>query len=146
MSEVMRSTRKVTPGLVVMMFSKVQKIYIREDFWNIHSLNLTTSIMGFRVNLNSIYAPIEEEVWMPVTQKMEFSGSVFGLAGTYTYLASVSNYDIVPNPDLDASVILVDEKIAPAPEEIVKEGAVDEGVKEVVAEDKEVSRKQFRNL
>ena len=104
--------------------------------------------MGFRVNLNSIYAPIEEEVWMPVTQKMEFSGSVFGLAGTYTYLASVSNYDIIPNSDLDASVILIDEKIAPVPEEIttIKEGSVEEGVKEVFTEDKEVSRKQFRKL
>ncbi len=124
------------------------EIYIREDYWNIHSLDLSTSIMGFGVNLNSIYAPIEEEIWMPVTQKMEFSGSIFGLAGTYTYLASVSNYKLEPNTELDPSVILIDEKIAPAPEEIqsIKEGEVAEGVKEVFAENKEVSRKQFRKL
>ncbi len=123
-------------------------IYIREDFWNIHSLDLSTSIMGFGVNINSIYAPIENEIWMPVTQKMEFSGSVFGLAGTYTYLASVSNYELVQNNELDASVVLVDEKIAPAPEEIeaIKKGTVEEGVKEVFEEDKEVSRKQFKKL
>ena len=124
------------------------EIYIREDFWNIHSLDLSTSFLGFGISINSIYAPIEDEIWMPVTQKMEFSGSVFGLAGTYTYLASVSNYSLVPNPDLDASVILIDEKIAPAPEELesIKSKSVEEGVKEVFEEDKEVSRKQFRKL
>ena len=123
-------------------------IYIRENFWNIHSLDLTTSFLGFRININAIYAPVEAEVWMPVTQKFEFSGSVFGLSGLYTYLASVSNYKIVPNQELDASVVLVDEKIAPAPEEIeaINSGNVEEGVKEVFADDKEVSRKQFRKL
>lgn len=123
-------------------------IYIREDYWNIHSLDLTTSFLGFKININSIYAPIEGEVWMPVTQKFEFSGSVFGLAGLYTYLASLSNYKVVPNTDLDASVVLVDEKIAPAPEEIkaIKSGDLNEGVKQVFEEDKEVSRKQFKKL
>lgn len=124
------------------------EIYIREGFWNIHSLNLTSSFIGFGIHLNSIYAPIKEEVWMPVTQMMEFSGSVFGLAGTYTYLASVSDYELVPNSELDARVVLVDEKIGPAPEEIeaIKKGSVESGVKEVFEEDKEVSRKQFKKL
>jgi hypothetical protein len=120
------------------------EIYIREDFWNIHSLDLTTSLYGFSIHIKQIYAPVVDEVWMPVNQQFEFWGSVFGLAGKYTYLASVSNYDIVPNPDLDASVILVDEKIAPAPEEI--KGDLDEGMKQVFDEEKEVSRKEFRKM
>ncbi len=124
------------------------EIYIREDFWNIHSLDLTTSLMGFKVGIEQIFAPIEGETWMPVTQKFEFGGSIFGLAGKYSYLASVSNYEVTPNKDLDQSVVLIDEKIAPAPEEIeaIKSGDLDVGVKEVFEEDKEVSRKQFRKL
>ncbi|MFT7156049.1 MAG: hypothetical protein ACI8Q1_001053 [Parvicella sp.] len=124
------------------------EIYIREDFWNIHSLDMTTSLMGFKVGIEQIFAPIEGETWMPVTQKFEFGGSIFGLAGTYSYLASVSNYKVSPNKDLDASVVLIDEKIAPAPEEIkaIRSGDLDLGVKEVFQEDKEVSRKQFRKL
>lgn len=124
------------------------EIYIREDFWNIHSLDLTTSLMGFKVRIEQIFAPIEGETWMPVTQQFEFWGSVFGLAGKYSYLASVSNYKVTPNKDLDASVVLIDEKIAPAPEEIeaIKSGDLDIGVKEVFQEDKEVSRKQFKKL
>ena len=123
-------------------------IYIRENFWNIHSLDLMTSYMGFKIHIKQIYAPVEEEIWMPVNQQFEFWGSIFGLSGKYSYLASVSNYKVVPNEDLDPSVILVDEKIDAAPEEIaaIREGNLEEGVQQVFEEDKEVSRKQFRKL
>lgn len=123
-------------------------IFIREDFWNIHSLDLSTSLMGFKIRIEQIFAPIQDETWMPVTQQFEFWGSIFGLAGKYSYLASVSNYEVTPNSDLDASVVLIDEKIAPAPEEIaaIKSGDLDIGVNEVFKEDKEVSRKQFKKL
>ncbi|WP_305982056.1 DUF5686 and carboxypeptidase regulatory-like domain-containing protein [Roseivirga thermotolerans] len=124
------------------------EIYIREDFWNIHSLDLKTSLYGFEIRIQSIYAPVEEEVWMPVTQQLDFYGKIFGIGGKYTYLASLSNYAIVPNPDLDATVVLVDEKIQPAPEEIeaIKKKELDQGMKEVFEEEKEVSRKQFRKM
>ncbi|WPZ08592.1 DUF5686 and carboxypeptidase regulatory-like domain-containing protein [Roseivirga spongicola] len=124
------------------------EIYIREDFWNIYSLDLRTSIYGFEVQVQQIYAPIEDEVWMPVTQQYEFSGQIFGVAGKYSYLASVSNYEVVPNADLDASVVLVDEKIEPAPEEIeaIKEKNLEAGMEQVFEEEKEVSRKQFRKM
>lgn len=124
------------------------EIYIREDFWNIHSLDLTTSIYGFDIRVQQIYAPVTDDIWMPVTQQYDFSGKVFGLGGKYSYLASVSNYNIVPNEDLDNAVILVDEKIAAAPEEIqaIREKDVEKGVQEVFEEEKEVSRKQFKKL
>ncbi|HEY9116455.1 MAG TPA: DUF5686 and carboxypeptidase regulatory-like domain-containing protein, partial [Roseivirga sp.] len=124
------------------------EIYIRENFWNIYSLDLTTSLYGFEIRIQQIYAPIEGEVWMPVTQQMDFSGQIFGVGGKYTYLASISNYEVTPNPDLEASVILIDEKIAQAPEEIqaIKEKKLDEGMEQVFQEEKEVSRKQFRKM
>ncbi len=124
------------------------EIYIRENFWNIHSLDLTTSLYGFDIHVKQIYAPVNDDIWMPVTQQYDFSGKVFGLGGTYTYLASVSNYKIVPNEDLGDAVILVDEKIAPAPEEIqaISNKNVEKGVQEVFEEEKEVSRKQFKKL
>ena len=124
------------------------EIYIRENFWNIHSLDLTTGIYGFRLQIQQIFAPIQEEIWMPVTQKFDFSGSMIGFAVEYKYLASVSDYQVTLNADLVANVMLVDEKIEEVPEEInaIKQGDTDEGVKEVFEENKEVSRKQFRKL
>lgn len=123
-------------------------IYIREDYWNIHSLDLTTAVYGFNIRIQSIYAPVKEDIWMPVTQQLDFMGKVFGIGGKYTYLASLSNYQVTPNEDLNASVILIDEKIAPAPEEIqaIKEKKLDEGKEQVFEEEKEVSRKQFRKM
>ena len=123
-------------------------IYIREDFWNIHSVDLTTSITGFIMRIQQIFAPIEGEIWMPVTQQFDFSGSIFGFGGAYKYLASLSNYNVTKNSDLDETVILIDEKIEAAPEEIeaIKSKDVEAGVNEVFKEEKEVSRKQFRKL
>ena len=124
------------------------EIYIREDYWNIHSLDLKTSRMGFKVRIQQIFAPITGEIWMPVTQQYEISGSFLGLAGKYSYLASLSDYEVTENEDLDATVMLIDEKIEPAPEEIeaIKSKEVGEGIKKVFEEDKKVSRKQFRKL
>lgn len=123
-------------------------IFIREDFWNIHSLDLTTSVYGFEIRIQSIYAPVQDDIWMPVTQQLDFMGKVLGIGGKYSYLASLSNYQLTPNKDLDASVIIIDEKIAPAPEEIqaIKEKNLEEGMSQVFEEEKEVSRKQFRKM
>ena len=123
-------------------------IYIRENFWNIHSLDFTTSSYGFGIRIRQIFAPVANETWMPVTYQFDFQGSILGFAGKYAYLASVSNYQVTPNEDLDASVVLVDEKIDPAPEEIavIKSGNLNEGVQQVFKEEKAVSRKQFRKL
>jgi hypothetical protein len=124
------------------------EIYIRENYWNIHSLDLTTSLYGFKIHIKQIYAPVVDQVWMPVNQQFEFWGSVFGLSGKYTYLASVSNYQIIPNPDLNASVILVDEKIEEVPKESVemKSSDLETGMNEVFDQEKEISRKEFRKL
>ena len=124
------------------------EIYIRENFWNIHSLDLITNLYGFEIKVQQIYAPVTDDVWMPVTQQFDFSGKVFGLAGIYTYLASVSNYKVEPNEDLGDAVILVDEKIAPAPEEIeaIKNKDVESAAQQVFEEEKEISRKQFKKL
>lgn len=124
------------------------KIFIRDEFWNIHSLDLEARLEIFQLHLVQFFAPIAGEVWMPVTQKYEFSGSILGFAGEYRYLASVSNYQISKNEELDESVILVDEKIEKAPEEIaaIEDGNLEEGVDEVFRENQKVSRKQFRKL
>jgi hypothetical protein len=85
---------------------------------------------------------------MPVNQKFEFSGSIFGLAGRYDYLASVSNYEVTENKDLNANIILIDEKIDAAPEEVViKESTVkNDTVSQIFQTDQAVSRKQMRKM
>lgn len=126
----------------------IGRIYIRENFYNIHSLELATKIQGFDLIITQNYAPVVNQIWMPVTQKFKFYGSLFGFAFRYNYLASVSNYNVEINPDLDASVVLIDEKIDPIPEDIVEvnKNNVDQSMEEVFKEDKKVTRKEFNKL
>ncbi len=84
-------------------------LYIVEDEWSIHSLNLVTYKQGIRFTIKQIYAPVEE-VWMPVTHRIEVDGKILGFAFAYDYLATVSDYDITINPDLKVDVVVIDEK------------------------------------
>ena len=90
-------------------------IYIIDDLWAIHSLNLRTSVLGFQVDIRQNYSPIAPNVWMPLTQQYTFGGKVFGFAGQFNYFVSTRDYDIKLNPDLSHKPELVDEKIQQAP-------------------------------
>jgi hypothetical protein len=90
-------------------------IYIIDDLWAIHSLDLKTSVLGFQVHIRQNYSPIAPNVWMPLTQQYTFGGKVFGFAGQFNYLVSTRDYDIKLNPDLSHKPELVDEKIQAAP-------------------------------
>ncbi len=124
------------------------EIYIREDFWSIYSLQLKAKINMYDVSIEQIFAPILGDIWMPVTQKYKFEFNLFGFSGIYDYYASVNDYIIIKNGQLDAMVNLVDEKIHDAPEELesIDDGKVENGLEEVFDEKKSVSNKQFSEL
>ncbi len=86
-------------------------IYLIEDLWSIHSLNMFAYKQGFKILAKQIYAPVQEAVWLPVTYNIDVSGKILGIHLEYKYLATVSDYDITLNPDLDVAVEVVDEKI-----------------------------------
>lgn len=124
------------------------EIYIRENYFNIHSLKLKAKLPINTVTIEQIFAPVGENIWMPITQKYHFDVSFFGFEAQYDYYASVQNYQIVKNGELDAMVSLVDEKIEEAPDKLesIKDGETEKGLKEVFDQDKKVSNKQFFQL
>lgn len=124
------------------------EIYIRETYWNIHSLKLSCRIPLYDVKIEQFFAPIVDDIWMPVTQKYIFSVGLFGFNAQYDYYASTSRYQITKNGDLNAIVKLIDEEIEKAPEELesIKEGEVEEGLNDVFDKEKEVSNEQFFDL
>jgi hypothetical protein len=94
-------------------------IFIIEDLWAIHSLELITYYLGFEIDIRQNYAAIEQDVWMPITHKFIFSGKVLGFKGSYEYLASMNDYKVELNKDLQAlSATLIDEKIEDIPKEL----------------------------
>src|SRR5690606_28652676 len=60
-------------------------IFIVEDLWSIHSLDVTTTKLGININVNSVYAPIEDKVWLPVSFHFTVNGKVFGFEFEYNY-------------------------------------------------------------
>jgi len=117
-------------------------IFIIEDLWSIYNLDLTTYIYGIKFNIKQVYNPVEKNVWMPVNHQFVISGKFYGLEFVYNYLATVSNYQVTLNPDLDYNVNLIDEKIekerSKELEKTKKDTLFDPG--------KEITRKQFRKM
>ncbi|SDC75257.1 CarboxypepD_reg-like domain-containing protein [Algoriphagus faecimaris] len=91
-------------------------IYIIEDLWAIHSLDLETSYLGFQIEAKQQYAPVAENVWMPFTHTYRFGGKFFGFEGEFNYLASTNDYEITLNPDLIQTPDIIDEKVEEVPE------------------------------
>ena len=86
-------------------------IFLLEDLWSIHSLNMFTYRQGFKIQVSQIYSPIAETVWLPVTHRIEVTGKVLGFDLEYKYLATVGDYAIELNTDLENDFEVVDEKV-----------------------------------
>lgn len=86
-------------------------IYIVEDSWSIHSLDIHTNKLGIDIYIQVMCNPIEDKAWLPVSHKFKVDGKVFGFEFEYNYLASVSNYKIALNPKLYVEKMeVIDEK------------------------------------
>lgn len=125
-------------------------IYIVEDYWAIHSLELATYKLGFKFDINQVYTPIQEVAWMPVTAQFDVTGSIFGFGIEYNYLASLKDYKIELNPELPDDFTVIDEKLnkelAEQVEEIRKEKPKTAEISEKLASGEEVTRKELKKL
>ena len=125
-------------------------IYIVEDLWNIYSLDLKTYYFGIGFLIEQVYAPIKEEAWLPVNHVFNVEGKFLGFAFEYKYLATVSNYTVELNPDLDHEFDVIDEKInKELAAEIEKRRAEDPkkaSAEEKLASGEELTRKDLRKL
>lgn len=125
-------------------------IYIVDDYWTIHSLDLTTYIIGIQFDIDQVYAPIQEVAWLPVTAKFDVSGKVFGFGFEYHYLASNSNYKITLNPDLPKDFQVIDEKLdkelAKQLKTLAKEEPEKASAQERLFSGEEVTRKELRKI
>ncbi len=79
-------------------------IYIVEDSWRIHSVDmlLTKSNQIEFVDslwINQVYAPVTENIWMLLSQKFDFKLSAFGFKGQGTFIGVHSNYKVAARPD-----------------------------------------------
>lgn len=124
-------------------------IYIVDDVWSIHSLDLTTSIWGIKFDIQQQFEPLKPDVWLPVHEIYDVSGDVFGFAFSYRYFARLSDYDIKLNPDLEVPVVVLDTKVeteeARAAEKKHAKSSFADGL-EGLETNEELSAKQLRKM
>lgn len=120
-------------------------IYIIEDLWAIHSLDLRTSLYGFSISAKQQYAPVAENVWMPLTHSYTFGGKIFGFEGEFKYLASTRDYEVTLNPDLVKVPDIIDEKVEEVPQGTPKVNKSLSALEQLATEEPK-TRKEYRKL
>lgn len=95
-------------------------IYIVDGSWRIHSTDLRlTKNAGIEfvdwIRVRQVYAPVAEEVWMPVSQRFTFEAAGLGFKGGGYALGVYSNYKVQPAYARPPKV----EEVEPEPEEAV---------------------------
>lgn len=131
-------------------------IYIVEDKWCIHSLQMKTTKLKFEIEAQQTYAPIKNGVFMPITHQFKIGGKIFGFKGEYNYLVSSSEYEITVNPKYNQQFKLIDEKIdrekaklaQKAREEKAKQnnGGKEQNLETALLNGDELTRKNLRKL
>jgi hypothetical protein len=124
-------------------------IFIVEDWWSIHSLDIKTTKLGIKIDIKQVYAPIEDKAWLPVSNQFKIEGRFFGFEFVYDYLATLSKYQIKLNPKLIIPKMdVIDEKInkkeAKAIEKQNSKKAND--LQERLASGKEITRKELKQI
>ena len=124
-------------------------LFLIEDYWSIYSLDFSVSVYGIEVNIDQVCAPISDRVWMPIKHKFYVDGTFLGFDFEYDYLATLSDYKITLNPDLDTDIEVVDEKVekelATEIHNDIKKSKNAEAIEKLVHGD-EITRKDLRKI
>jgi len=87
-------------------------IYIIDDLWCIHSIEAETVNQGFNIKLKQLYSP-NQEVWIPVSQVIDFGGKPFGFNFSAKLQISPKYKALRINQKYVAEVKVLDSKDAP---------------------------------
>jgi hypothetical protein len=75
-------------------------IYIIEDLWCLHSVDLTNENLAGKIRVQQLYVPIQDNIWMPVSHKFDVNIEFMGVRADASYGSSVKYLDVKPDPDL----------------------------------------------
>lgn len=133
-------------------------IYLVEDWWSIHTLDLHTTKLGIDILMKVTFAPIDEKVWLPVSHQFKVDDKVLGFEFEAHYLATVSEYKVKLNPAIyvekmqvvdetseKALAKKVDEKQASVKKTKKKPGETSQ-LQERMAAGEEITRKELKTM
>ena len=76
-------------------------IYIIEDLWCLHSVDLVNDNLVGRVRVQQLYIPVQDDIWMPVSHKFEINVGIMGFKADAGYGGSVKYIEVKPNLALE---------------------------------------------
>jgi hypothetical protein len=75
-------------------------IYIIEDLWCLHSVDLVNENLAGRIRVKQLYVPVSEGLWMPVSHNFEVNIDIMNIRADATYGSSVKYLEVRPNKNL----------------------------------------------
>jgi hypothetical protein len=72
-------------------------IYIIEDLWCLHSVDLTNENLVGKIRIQQLYIPVQDDIWMPVSHKFEINIGIMGFKADAGYGSSVKYLEVNPN-------------------------------------------------
>jgi len=72
-------------------------IYIIEDLWCLHSVDLTNENLVGRIRIQQLYIPVQDDIWLPVSHKFEINIGIMGLKADAGYGGSVKYIEVKTN-------------------------------------------------
>ncbi|MCP1381513.1 DUF5686 and carboxypeptidase regulatory-like domain-containing protein [Runella salmonicolor] len=121
------------------------KIYIIENTWAIHSLDLQTTVQSLDVDVKQVFNPVQQ-VWMPTNLQFRFGGSMMGFSGEFKYIISMTYKNLIVNPAFKESVTVLDEKFEKPTNDLTKKDLRTKKLNELAKQQKEVSTQQMRKI
>ncbi len=75
-------------------------IYIIDDLWCLHSVDLTNKNIVGEIRIQQLYIPVQDEIWMPVSHKFDINIGIMGIKADAGYGSSVRYLEVRPNKAL----------------------------------------------
>ncbi len=78
---------------------------IIDKYWSIYSVDMNFSVPFAQIKMKQTYSEIKKNVWMPTSTEFKVDGEAMGFNGHADYIASISDYNIQLNKQLDHSFL-----------------------------------------
>lgn len=107
-------------------------LYIVDDYWNIHSIDLTVELFVGPIRIRQLYTLVKDNAWLPVSYNMDVKVSIIGIKANVSYLSSVKYSDIEINRDITPPLALHETIKKPEPVDDKPEHAQDKKITEQI--------------
>jgi Family of unknown function (DUF5686)/CarboxypepD_reg-like domain len=81
-------------------------IYIVEDLWCLHSVDLTNNNLVGKIKVQQLYIEVQDEIWLPVSHKFEINLGIMGFKAEAGYGSSVKYIEVQANKALQKPQII----------------------------------------